>query len=422
MRQTRIPALLLAALAALSLTACGGQEDEPQEAAGLAVQVQTVLAGTVATENRVSGQVSADNSSTILISTAAKCTAVYFEAGDLVEAGDILCTLDLGSSLASYSAARISYDAAVQSYQDQKVVLDQQVQLAADNMTSTEALYEIGAASALEVDQARMNYNSAVATRNSTLAQLEAGIQNAKSGLDQLDTALEHVDGSGNVIAPLSGTLATMNAVEGSYISNSLPLAVVNGGGPMRVTASVSETLVPQLAIGDTAEVTASAIGQTFSAAIRSVERAANAQTKLYTVTLTVPEEVEGLLPGMFADVVFRTNVSENTIVVPSDAILTSEDTQYVFVAEDGTARYTEITTGLTGTGVTEVLTGLTEGQQLVVVGQQYLSDGDPVRIVDGTDAAPEEAPAEGESPAEEVPAEDSAPDEMPDGGEAGAP
>ena len=421
MRRTRIPALLLAALTAMTLTACGGEE-APQEAVGLAVQVETVLPGSIATENRVSGQVSADNSSTILISSAAKCTAVYFEAGDLVEAGDILCTLDLGSSLASYSAARISYDAAVQSYQDQKVVLDQQVQLAADNMTSTEALYEIGAASALEVDQARMNYNSAVATRNSTLAQLEAGIQNAKSGLDQLDTALEHVDGSGNVIAPLSGTLATMNAVEGSYISNSLPLAVVNGGGPMRVTASVSETLVPQLAIGDTAEVTASAIGQTFSAVIRSVERAANAQTKLYTVTLTVPEAVEGLLPGMFADVVFRTDVSENTIVVPSDAILTSEDTQYVFVAEDGAARYTEITTGLTGTGVTEVLTGLTEGQQLVVVGQQYLSDGDPVRIVDGTDAAPEEAPAEGESPAEEVPAEDSAPDEMPDGGEAGAP
>ena len=152
------------------------------------------------------------------------------------------------------------------------------------------------------------------------------------------------------------------------------------------------------------------------------MERAANVQTKLYTVTLTVPAEVDGLLSGMFAEVVFRTNVSENTIVVPSDAILTNEDTQYVFVVEDGAARYAEITTGLTGTGVTEVLTGLSEGQQLVIAGQQYLSDGDPVRIVDGTDAAPEEAPAEEESPEEEVPAEDSAPDETPDGGEAGAP
>ena len=385
MKDQRIPSLLLAAALTLTLSACGGEEEAPQEAAGIAVQVQTVLADTIATENRVSGQISADNSSTILISSAAKCTDVYFQAGDLVEAGDILCTLDLGSSLSSYNAARINYNSAVQSYQDQQAILDKQVQLAQENVANTQALFEIGAASQLEVDQAEVNYQTAVATRNSTLSQLEAGIQSAQSSLDQLDTALENVDASGNVIAPISGTLATMNAQAGSFISNSLPLAVIEGGEAMKVTVSVSEVLVPQLAIGDEAEVTVDAADQTFTAAVRSVERAANAQTSLYTVTLTVPADVSGLLSGMFADVTFRTNVSENTLVIPSDAILTSEDTQYVFVVEDDAARYVEVTTGLTGNGVTEVLSGLTEGQQLVVVGQQYLADGDPVRIVDGT-------------------------------------
>ena len=220
MRHQRMKALLLAATAALTLTACGGEEAQPQETAGVAVQVESVSAGTISAENTVSSQVSAENSSTILIASAAKCTAVYFQAGDLVKAGDVLCTLELGSSLASYNAARISYNSAVQSYQDQKSILDKQVQLAQDNVTNTQALFEIGAASQLEVDQAEVNYQTAVASRNSTLAQLEAGIQNAKSGLDQLDTALENVDASGNVIAPISGTLATMNAVEGSMISN----------------------------------------------------------------------------------------------------------------------------------------------------------------------------------------------------------
>lgn len=404
MKHHCIPALLLAA--ALTLSACGGEEETQQEAAGIAVQVQTVLADTIATENRVSGQVSADNSSTILISSAAKCTDVYFQAGDLVEAGDILCTLDLGSSLSSYNAARITYDSAVQSYQDQRTILDKQVQLAQENVDNTKALFEIGAASQLEVDQAEVNYQTAVATRNSTLAQLEAGIQSAQSSLDQLDVALENVDASGNVIAPISGTLATMNAQAGSFISNSLPLAIIEGGDQMKVTASVSEVLVPQLAIGDEADVTVDVADQTFTAAIRSVERSANVQTNLYTVTLTVPADVSGLLSGMFADVTFRTNVSENTLVIPSDAILTSEDTQYVFVVEDDAARYAEVTTGLTGNGVTEILSGLTEGQQLVVVGQQYLADGDPVRIVDGTDGAsgtPEDGTdtASGENPAE---------------------
>lgn len=386
---SRKAAALLPALAlALSLTACGGgetaQDGEDAVPAGVAVQVETVARDTIAAENRVSGKISADNETTIMIASAAKCTAVYFEAGDQVEAGDILCTLELGSALANYSAARISYNGAVQSYSDQKAVLDKQVQLAADNVSNTRALFEIGAASQLEVDQAELNYSNAVAGRNSALSQLESGIQSAKSGLEQLDTALEHVDADGNVIAPMAGTLVTMSAVENSFISNSMPLAVIDGPDQMKVSVSVSEALVPKIAIGAEADVYVSAVDKRFTAVIRSVEQAANLQTRLYTVTLTVPADVGGLLSGMFADVTFFTDVSQDAVVVPTESILTSGGVQYVYVVEDGTARYTEVTTGLTGNGVTEVTGGLAAGQQLVTVGQAYLHEGDPVRVVSG--------------------------------------
>ena len=386
MKYQKLFAGLLAAAMTLALTACGSKEPEEETPAaeGIAVQVQTVTANTISTENKVSGQVSADNASTILIASAAKCTAVYKNAGDQVQAGEKICTLDLGSTLSGYNAARISYQAAVQSYQDQKSILDKQVSMAQDNVNNTKALFEIGAASQLEVDQAELNYENAVAGRNSALSQLEAGIQNAKSGVEQLDTALDNVDANGNVLAPQSGTLVTMNAVEGSYISNSMPLVVIDGADQMKVTASVSEALVPKLTVGDKAEVSVSAADATFTATIRSVERAASMQTKLYTVVLTVPADVGGLMSGMFADVTFRTDTAENTIVVPTEAILTSNHVQYVFVVEDGAAKYVEVTTGLTGSGVTEVTSGLTEGEQLVIVGQAYLSDGDPVRVVSG--------------------------------------
>ena len=383
MKYQRVLAAVLAACMALALTACGGKEPaEETGPAGIAVQVKTVTAGSIATENKVSGQISADNESVILIASAAKCTAVYKNAGDLVEAGDILCTLDLGSTLSSYNAARISYQSAVQSYQDQKGILDKQVALASDNVANTKALFNIGAASQLEVDQAELNYQNAVAGRNSALAQLEAGMQNAKSGVEQLDTALENVDPNGNVLAPQSGTLVTMNATEGSYISNSMPLIVIDGAEQMKVTASVSEALVPKISAGDSADVTVSAANQKFTAVVRSVERAANMQTKLYNVVLTVPADVTGLMNGMFADVTFHTDAAEDTIVVPTEAILTSNGAQYVYVVEDGTAKYVAVTTGLIGSGVTEVTSGLAEGQQLVTVGQAYLADGDPVRVV----------------------------------------
>lgn len=383
MKYQRVLAVVLAVGMALALTACGGEEPAEDTApAGVAVQVKTVTAGSIATENKVSGQISADNESVILIASAAKCTAVYKNAGDTVQAGEKLCTLDLGSTLSSYNAARISYQSAVQSYQDQKGILDKQVSMAEDNVSNTKALFEIGAASRLEVDQAELNYQNAVAGRNSALAQLEAGMQNAKSGVEQLDTALENVDSEGNVLAPQSGTLVTMNATEGSYISNSMPLIVIDGAEQMKVTASVSEALVPKISAGDSADVTVSAAGQKFTAVVRSVERAANMQTKLYNVVLTVPADVTGLLSGMFADVTFHTDVAEHTIVVPTEAILISNGAQYVYVVEENAAKYVAVTTGLTGSGVTEVTSGLNEGQQLVVVGQAYLADGDPVRVV----------------------------------------
>ncbi len=383
-KRSRFAAVLLAAVLTFSLAACGGQEPEADvpEEAGVAVQIQPVAEDAIATENKVSGKVSADNEYTILIASAAKCTAVYAKAGDQVQAGDILCTLDLGSALASYNAARISYSSALQSYNDQKAVLDKQVQLALDNVNNTKALFEIGAASQLEVDQAELNYQSASAGRNATLSQLEAGIQNAQSGVEQLDTALENVDAKGNVIAPISGTLATFSAVENSFISNTMPLAVIDGPDQMKVSVSVSEALVPKLSPGDEASVYVSAIDREFTAVIRSVEQAANMQTQLYTVVLTVPADVGGLMNGMFADVTFHTDVSENAIVIPTEAILNDGSVQYVFIEENGTAKYVEITTGLTGNGVTEVLSGLAAGQSLVTVGQEYLTDGAAVRVV----------------------------------------
>ena len=409
MTKKKILAALLAAALTLSLAACGGGDEAPEEepaAVGVAVQVKEIAADTIYTENTVSGQIMAEDESTIMVAVSAKCTAVYAEAGDEVKAGDILCTLDLGSTLSSYNAASINYRSAVQSYNDQSAVFEKQIALLEKSVRDLKELFEIGAATQMEIDQAELQLQTAIAQRNSTLAQLEAGMQSALSNVEQLDTVLENVDARGNVIAPSSGTLVTMNATEGGFISNTMPVAVINGVEQMKVVVQVSEALVPKLSIGDAADVSVSAVEQTFEAAIRSVERAANMQTRLYSVTLTLPSGTDGLLAGMFADVSFHTDVSENTIVVPTEAVLTRGETQYVFIVENGAAKYVEVSVGLTGNGVTEILSGLSAGQQLVTVGQAYLNDGDPVRIVSGgagtdttsTEAGGEAAPEDGEN------------------------
>ena len=389
MKQKKIFAALLAGALVLSLTACqsGGETSVPPEGdapAGVAVQVQEVKVDTISTENKVSGRVVTDGQESVFVTAQAQCTAVYVEVGDAVTAGQKLCALDLASTLSSYNAASISYRSAVQSYNDQAAIFDRQIALAEKNVSDLQALFEIGAASQLEIDQAELSLDTARAQRTSTLAQLEAGMQSYKSNVEQLDTVLEHVDGAGNVIAPVSGTVISLSATEGGFVTASAPVAVIDGVDRMEVAVSVSEALVPKLARGDEVDVSISSLGVQVVGTIKSIDLAASMQTKLYNVTVSINEDVAGLLSGMFADVSFRTDTSTNTIVIPTEAILTSNDVQYVFVVENDAARYVEISAGLTGNGVTEVTSGLKAGDMLVTVGQAYLSEGDPVRVVSG--------------------------------------
>ena len=139
MKQKKILAIALTAALTLGLTACqsGGpgsgtasseSQNEPA-AAGVAVQIQQVYADTISTENKVSGRVVTDGQESVFVAAQAQCTALYVEVGDAVTAGQALCTLDMASTLSSYSAASISYHSAVQSYQDQEAIFDKQIAL-----------------------------------------------------------------------------------------------------------------------------------------------------------------------------------------------------------------------------------------------------------------------------------------------------
>ena len=388
MKLRRILSAAAAVAAALTLTACQGGEEadasQPQTPAGVAVQVTQVTRDTIATENRVSGAVAADSQESVFVSANAQVTAVYVETGDEVSAGDWICTLDMDSTISSYNAANITYQSSVQSYADQQAIFDRQIALAEKNVSDLKALFEIGAASQSEIDSAELNLLTLQASRDSTLSQLEAGMQSSLSNVEQLAAVLENVDGQGHVVAPVSGTIVSLNAAEGSYVSASMPVAVIEGAAVLEISVSVSEALIPQLAQGDEVDVSIGALNVETVGVIRSIEKSPSAQTRLYTVTIGLTEDIPGLMTGMFAQVTFRTDASENAVVIPTEAILTSGQNQYVFVVEDGTARQVPVQTGLTGSGVTEVTEGLEDGQQLVIVGQEYLTDGDAVRIVSG--------------------------------------
>ena len=86
---------------------------------------------------------------------------------------------------------------------------------------------------------------------------------------------------------------------------------------------------------------------------------------------------------GMFADVTFYTDTQDNVVLVPTEAIQTGTDGQYVYIVDNNDqAHQIPVVTGLVGDGVTEVTSGLAGGERLVTVGQFYLTEGSSVRVV----------------------------------------
>jgi RND family efflux transporter MFP subunit len=87
------------------------------------------------------------------------------------------------------------------------------------------------------------------------------------------------------------------------------------------------------------------------------------------------------LKPGMFAEVELPTETRKGVVVVPQDAVLVEGDKHVVYVVSGNTAHRREVKLGLGNDEVVEVLSGLKEGEDLVVTGQDYLEDGAPVSV-----------------------------------------
>lgn len=149
--------------------------------------------------------------------------------------------------MANYETASMSYDNAKKSYAEQSSLLSQQVAQAEKNVSDTQALFDMGAASQAELDSAKLSLENAKASMNSALDQLEVGMQNYKATMEQLKASLANVDSNGNVAAPISGTILSLSAVENGFVSPSAPVATIDSTTDMEVKVGVSESLIGKL-------------------------------------------------------------------------------------------------------------------------------------------------------------------------------
>ena len=184
--------------------------------------------------------------------------------------------------------------------------------------------------------------------------------------------------------SPVSGVITARNYDRGDMFTMGQPIYTVQQITPVKILVGISETDYTRVKKGDTVSITADALpGKEFSGTMNRLYPTMDPATHTFNVEVTVPNTRRELRPGMYARVTVNFGSTFN-IVLPDTAVLKMQGagTRSVFVVDpEGKAEMRVVTLGRHFDGKYEILSGLEEGEQVVVKGNSALKAGQAVQI-----------------------------------------
>ena len=243
----------------------------------------------------------------------------------------------------------------------------------------------------VQLDQAKLRLSNAE-TELARLKQLyeqggvaqsdyEAAELNCKVSKSTYDNLLENTI----LRSPISGVVSARNYDRGDMYAMAAPIFTVQQIVPVKLLVGISEADYTKVRKGDVVTLTVDALpGKTFSGNIKRLYPTIDPATHTVNIEVQVPNQNRELRPGMYAKVDVNFGHSTN-IVVPDAAVvrLQGSGQRNVFVVENGIAVQREVSLGRHFDGQYEILSGLDEGELVVVKGGSTLRNGSQVEILD---------------------------------------
>ena len=350
--------VLLAAL----LVACGPDEPPapPGPTAGLVVTTTNAGNSEITRDLVASGSVAAWQEMSLGVELAGiRAAEVLVEVGDEVEAGDPLVRLDRRTLEVQARQAEASLAQARAS-----------LELARANARRGESLVDEGLVSNSELDQLRADELRA-----------EAELTTAQANLEEARLRLSFA----TLLAPDAGVISARSVQPGQVITTGAELLRLIRQGRLEWRAELAERDLTRVAEGETVIITAPN-GETVAGTVRTISPAVDPDSRNGLVYADLPNPGP-LRAGMFAQGRIFLGVA-TARVLPSESIVFRDGFPYVFVvspleAGDGKLLEVErrrITTGSREGKVTEIISGLSRDERVVLRGAGFLSDGDIVR------------------------------------------
>jgi membrane fusion protein (multidrug efflux system) len=338
--------MLIAAL----LGACGGRE------AGNAAAVVTTAPATdvvtapvtrqpLSTTVEAVGTARARESVNVTTKASNIVTAIAFREGEPVRRGQVLVELDGAEARAALAEAEAA-------------LIDSESQF-----RRSRNLYAQQALSVAQLDQIE-----------ATLKANSARVDAARARL--ADTTIR---------AGFDGRTGLRQVSVGSLVSPGTVITTLDDASVIKLEFTVPETYLHMLRLGQGVTATTAGLpGARFTGTLTTLDSRIDPVTRAIAVRAEIPNRDGALRPGMFMTVTLAGDPAP-ALLVPEAAIVPEQGHAYVFAVADGVVARREVRTGRRRPGEVEVVSGLADGERVVVEGTQMLRDGDSVRESPGT-------------------------------------
>src|SRR5438445_8805398 len=304
---------------------------------------------------------------------------VRVDIGDHVKAGQVLAVIDVPEMEKELAEAKAQLESKQSSLESARRQLDHHKA----NITLQEALLrrreELGAAghfiSDRVLDEVRANAEIAkadlsVAEANRALAANQVDV--AAATVEKIKTLLAYTQ----IVAPFDGVVARRQVNRGDLVQAATATRTTPSAGSLftvqridtiRVFCDVPENDVPHLHVGDPAIVTPSGFdGQAFIGKVTRFSLRLDPETRNMRTELDLPNPNEQLYPGTYAKVSLEMNRRPDALTVPSAAVGSDGDGNFVYTITDNRITRLAVKTGLSDNGRIEVTAGLSEETPVV--------------------------------------------------------
>jgi multidrug efflux pump subunit AcrA (membrane-fusion protein) len=183
----------------------------------------------------------------------------------------------------------------------------------------------------------------------------------------------------GFIKSPINGNVASLMVDVGAMVTPQAPVAVVMDYARVQVKFNVAEANMNCIKKNDRVTVKIDAMpNEDFQGIVSEVTPVVDPMTRTFGVTAIISNSKRHLRPGMTARVIINLGARIDVLVIPRDALLDG----YLFVVSDSTAERRDVISGIIGDENVEIISGVSDGERVVVVGQQRLAGGEKVRPI----------------------------------------